>query len=294
MTEEKRKIIWIPLLFVPLWSTGFIGAKFGLPYAEPFTLLSIRMYFTLAAFLLLIYLNRAHWPDSRGAFHSLAVGVLVHSCYLGGVFAAISAGMTAGLASLLVGLQPILTALLAWGWMGEKVTHRQKIGLVMGLLGVAMVLILGKQDQGTMLYTPQTLSYTLIALVGITLGTLYQKRFCAGVNLLTGTFYQFLATALVMTWLSFLFETRQVQWEPTFVLALVWLVLGLSVGAILLLMRMIREGEAAKVASFFYLTPPVTALFAWLLFDEVLTAWAIGGIIVAAAGVYLVVRQPRG
>ena len=134
----------------------------------------------------------------------------------------------------------------------------------------------------------------MIALVGITLGTLYQKRFCAGVNLLTGTFYQFLATALVMTSLAFLFETRQVQWEPAFVVAMVWLVLGLSVGAVLLLMRMIREGEAAKVASFFYLTPPVTALFAWILFDEVLTLWAIGGIIVTAAGVYLVVRKPRG
>jgi len=294
MSEERTKLAWIPLLFVPLWSTGFISAKFGLPYAEPFTLLSMRMVFTLFAFLLLIYLNRAHWPDPRGAFHSLVVGVLVHTCYLGGVFAAISAGMTAGVASLLVGLQPILTALLAWGWMDERVSHRQIIGLVLGLIGVAMVLILGKSSHGTIVYTPQTLGYTAIALLGITLGTLYQKRFCAGVNLLTGTFYQFLATAVVMTSLAFLFETRQVQWEPTFVFALVWLVLGLSVGAVLLLMLMIREGKAAKVASYFYLTPPVTALMAWILFDEVLTPLAIAGIFVTAAGVYLVVKKTAG
>jgi len=291
MTEKKRNLIWIPVLFVPLWSTGFIGAKFGLPYAEPFTLLSIRMYITLVAFLLLIYLNRAHWPNPSGALHSLVVGVLVHTSYLGGVFAAISAGMSAGLASLLVGLQPILTALLAWGWMDEKVSHRQKAGLAIGLIGVAMVLILGKPGQGTVVYTPQTLGYTSIALLGITLGTLYQKRFCARVNLLTGTFYQYLATAIVMTSLASLFETRQVQWEPPFVFALLWLVLGLSVGAILLLMRMIREGEAAKVASYFYLTPPVTAIMAWILFGEVLTPWAIGGILVTATGVYLVVKK---
>jgi len=293
MTQEKSLLKWVPVLFVPLWSTGFIGAKFGLPYAEPFTLLSIRMYLTLAAFLVLIRLYRAKWPDLRGTVHSLAVGVLVHTSYLGGVFAAISAGMSAGLASLLVGLQPILTAVLAWTLMGEIVSPRQTAGLVAGLIGVAMVLILGKSGQESIAYTSQTLLYTLIALLGITLGTLYQKRFCAGVNLLTGTFYQFLATSLVMSSLAFLFETRQVQWEPVFIITMLWLVLGLSVGAVLLLMRMIREGEAAKVASYFYLTPPVTALFAWILFDEVLTPWAIGGIFVTAAGVYLVVGKAR-
>jgi drug/metabolite transporter (DMT)-like permease len=251
------------------------------------------MYLTLLAFLVLIRLYRAHWPDLRGIAHSLVVGVLVHTCYLGGVFAAISAGMTAGLASLMVGLQPILTAILAWGLMQERISHRQIAGLTVGLSGVSMVLLLGSSEEISMSYTPQTIAYTLVALTGITLGTLYQKRFCAGVNLLTGTFFQFLATAMAMTTLAFLFETRQVQWEPAFIIALLWLVLGLSVGAILLLMRMIREGEAAKVASYFYLTPPITALIAWLLFDEVLTNWAIGGIFVTAAGVYLVVRKPR-
>lgn len=293
MNDRNSALRWIPFIFILLWSTGFIGAKFGLPYAEPFTLLSIRMYLTLGAFLVLIRLYRAHWPDFSGTMHSLVVGALVHTCYLGGVFSAISAGMTAGLASLLVGLQPILTALLAWGWLGERVSHRQKTGLVMGLLGVAMVLILGKPGPGAIAYTPQTLGYTMIALLGITVGTLYQKRFCAGVNLLTGTFYQYLATALVMTALSFLLETRQVQWEPVFIAALAWLVMGLSVGAVLLLMRMIREGEAARVASFFYLTPPVTALIAWILFGETLTLWAIGGIALTAAGVYLVVGKVR-
>lgn len=293
MTERNRLLRWIPLLFVPLWSTGFIGAKYGLPYAEPFTLLSIRMYLTLGAFLLLINLYQARWPDLRGALHSLVVGVLVHTCYLGGVFSAISSGMSAGLAALLVGLQPILTALLAWSLMGERIAVAQWIGLAFGLIGVGMVLLLGKSGSETIIYTPATLLYTLVALTGITLGTLYQKRYCTGVNLLTGTFYQFLATATLMTLLALLFETRQVHWVPPFVLALLWLVFGLSVGAILLLMLMIREGEAARVASYFYLTPPVTAVMAWLLFDEQLTSWAMAGIVLTAVGVYLVVRSKR-
>ena len=293
MTERNRLLRWIPLLFVPLWSTGFIGAKYGLPYAEPFTLLSIRMYLTLGAFLLLINLYQARWPDMRGALHSLVVGVLVHTCYLGGVFSAISSGMSAGLAALLVGLQPILTALLAWSLMGERIAVAQWIGLAFGLIGVGMVLLLGKSGAETIIYTPATLLYTLVALTGITLGTLYQKRYCTGVNLLTGTFYQFLATATLMTLLALLFETRQVHWVPPFVLALLWLVFGLSVGAILLLMLMIREGEAARVASYFYLTPPVTAVMAWLLFDEQLTSWAMAGIVLTAVGVYLVVRSKR-
>ncbi|MCB1759111.1 MAG: DMT family transporter [Gammaproteobacteria bacterium] len=291
MFDRSSLLRWIPALFVLIWSTGFIGAKFGLRYAEPFTLLSLRMYLTLVVFLLLIRHYRARWPDRRGALHSLAVGVLVHTCYLGGVFAAIKAGMAAGMAALLVGLQPVLTALLAWLWMGERITLRQLAGLVLGLAGVAVVLILGRARLFDFGFPPEALLFTLIALCGITVGTLYQKRFCGGVNLLTGTFFQFLATAVAMSLLSLLFETREVEWTATLVVTLLWLVLGLSVGAILLLMRMLREGEAARVASYFYLTPPVTALMAWLLFDEQLTVWAAGGILLTALGVYLVVAR---
>ncbi|MCW8948298.1 MAG: DMT family transporter, partial [Sedimenticola sp.] len=244
---------WIPLLFVLLWSTGFIGAKYALPYAEPFTVLALRMYITLAVFLLLIKFYSPKWPTRTGVLHSMVVGSLVHSAYLGGVFAAINAGMAAGLASLLVGLQPILTALIAWGWMGDRISKKQLLGLFLGILGVAAVLILGKSGNNALEVTTVSLLFALMALLGITLGTLYQKRYCSKIDLLPGTFYQYLTNALIMTALSLSFETGEVQWEPQFIAALLWLVFGLSLSAILLLMLMIREGESTKVAAYFYL-----------------------------------------
>ncbi len=283
---------WIPFLFVLLWATGFIGAKYALPYAEPFTVLALRMYITLAVFLILINLYRQKWPSLRGALYSMLVGALVHAAYLGGVFAAIKAGMAAGLASLLVGLQPILTALIAWLWLENQINRKQLVGLLLGILGVATVLLLGKGGIEAMAFNLVSLLFALMALFGITIGTLLQKRFCAGVGLLTGTFYQYLASALIMSLLALLFETRVIDWQPQFIAALLWLVFGLSLSAILLLMLMIREGEATKVASYFYLTPPVTAVMAWLLFDERLTIWGMVGIGLTAYGVYLVIRNP--
>ncbi len=253
---------WIPILFVLLWATGFIGAKFALPYAEPFTVLAIRMYITLGVFLILIRVYRSKWPSWQGALHSMLVGSLVHAAYLGGVFAAINAGMAAGLTSLLVGLQPILTALIAWLWMGNQISRKQLTGLTLGIFGVAAVLLLGKTNALALQFNMVSLLFALTALFGITVGTLLQKRFCAKIDLLTGTFYQYLANALVMSLLALLFETREIDWQPQFIAALLWLVFGLSLSAILLLMLMIREGEATKVAAYFYLTPPVTALLA--------------------------------
>ncbi len=282
---------WIPFLFVLLWSTGFIGAKYALPYAEPFTVLAIRMYITLVVFLALIRFYRPAWPTGSGILHSMVVGLLVHGAYLGGVFAAINAGMSAGLASLLVGLQPILTALIAWGWMGDRISQKQLLGLLLGIAGVATVLILGKTQQNSLEVTTVSLLFALMALSGITMGTLYQKRFCGKIDLLPGTFFQYLANAFLMTVLSLLFETGVVQWTPPFIAALLWLVFGLSLSAILLLMLMIREGESTKVAAYFYLTPPVTALLAWFLFDERLTAWGMAGVGLTAYGVYLVIRN---
>lgn len=283
---------WIPILFVMLWATGFIGAKYALPYAEPFTVLAIRMYITLGVFLVLIRLYRPKWPSLQGALHSMLVGSLVHAAYLGGVFAAINAGMAAGLASLLVGLQPILTALIAWLWMGDRISKKQLIGLMLGIFGVSAVLLLGKTNALALQFNMVSLLFAMTALFGITIGTLLQKRFCAKIDLLTGTFYQYLANALIMSLLALLFETREIDWQPQFIAALLWLVFGLSLSAILLLMLMIREGEATKVAAYFYLTPPVTALLAWVLFDEQLTVWGIAGISLTTYGVYLVIRNP--
>jgi len=289
---QARLVRWVPLLFVLLWSTGFIGAKYGLPYIEPFYLLFLRMLLTLVVFAVLIRLFRARALGVRQALHQMVVGLLVHGGYLGGVFAAISWQMPAGIASLLVGLQPLLTALIAWQWLGSKLRALQWGGLLLGLLGVALVLSgRGSSTSGELVW-PALLA-AIVALVAISIGTLYQKRFGQGVDLLSGSFYQYLSTALLMGLLSFGFETRQVDWQPELFLALLWLVVGLSVSAILLLMLMIREGEAARVASYFYLVPPVTAVEAWWLFDESLAPVALGGIAVAVLGVYLVIRPAR-
>ncbi|WP_379909714.1 DMT family transporter [Marinobacterium aestuariivivens] len=293
MTERLTRLIhWVPLLFVLLWSTGFIGAKYGLPHIEPFYLLFIRMLLTLLVFAVLMRLFRARRLSPSQALHQMVTGLLVHGAYLGGVFAAIDWQMPAGIASLLVGLQPLLTAVLAWAWLGNRLQGRQWAGLLLGLAGVALVLLSGDRAGAMSLRWPALLA-TLLALAGISLGTLYQKRFGQGADLLSGSFYQYLATAMLMGLLSFGFETQQVDWQPQLIMALVWLVFGLSVSAILLLMLMIREGEAARVASYFYLVPPVTALEAWWLFDERLAPAALGGIVVAVIGVYLVIRPGR-
>lgn len=293
MVTTPGLVRWVPLLFVPLWSTGFIGAKYALPYIEPFTLLMIRMYLTLGVFLLLIGLYRSRWPGLWGAANSMVAGALIHGAYLGGVFAAIKAGMAAGLAALLVGLQPLLTAFIAWAWSGQRITGVQALGLVAGLLGVALVLLPGELHGRVFAFPPVAFAFISIALLGISLGTLYQKRYCGGIELLTGTFCQYSAAALIMTFLSFSFETREIQWTVPLLSALLWLVFGLSLTAVLLLMLMIRHGESTKVASYFYLTPPVTAVFAWLLFGETLAPSGILGIGITALGVYLVVKSPR-
>lgn len=293
MSELQRRLVpLVPFVFVLLWSTGFIGAKYGLPYIEPFFMLLVRMLMTLVLFLGLILLFKARWPSTRQGLHQMVSGTLVHAAYLGGVFAAIKWGMPAGVAAIIVGLQPLLTALIGRLWLQQPLSRRQGAGLLLGLVGVVLVLG-GGQQFSPIDVSPAALAAALIALFGISVGTLYQKRFGAGVDLLTGSFYQYLATAAWMALLTFSSETQQVVWHVDLVLALLWLVLGISVLAILLLMYMIREGEAARVASYFYLVPPVTVLEAWLLFDERLTISALLGIVITVVGVYLVLR-PQG
>ncbi|MFB9147279.1 DMT family transporter [Halomonas alkalicola] len=296
---SRAASLWLaamPLLFVVLWSTGFIGAKFGLPYAEPFTFLFIRFVLTLALLVPLAHWLSGEWPRGARLWGHIAVsGLLVHGAYLGGVFYGIYLGMPAGLASLLVGLQPLLTAALAGPLLGERLGGRQWLGLVLGLVGVTLVLG-GKLDPGEALFQgfgAGALLAILIALLGIAGGTLYQKRHCTGMPLLSGTVVQYLAAGAVLGLGALLFEERRVTWTPTFALTLGWLVLVLSIAAILLLMALIRRGEASRVASLFYLVPPVTALQAWWLFDEALPPVSLAGMAVAIAGVVLVVRgQP--
>lgn len=288
--NHQALIRLVPLLFVVLWSTGFVGAKYALPYIEPFYLLFIRMLLTLGVFLGLAILFRAQWPGLRQGGHQMVVGLLIHACYLGGVFAAIKWQMPAGITAIVVGLQPLLTALIGWQWLGERLRSLQWFGLLLGLVGVILILLNG-QGSGSFELRPEAVIAALLALVGISVGTLYQKRFGGGVDLLTGSIYQYLATAVAMALLAFVFEERTVQWHPQLLLALGWLVFGLSISAILLLMFMIREGESARVASYFYLVPPVTALETWFLFGEQLS-WVQGvAIVVTVLGVYLVLRS---
>ncbi len=275
----------LPLLFVFLWSTGFIGAKFGLPYAEPLTFLLWRYALVVGLMLLIVLLTRAPWPkEPRQWLHIGVTGVLVHGFYLGGVFMAIHQGLPAGVTALVVGLQPLLTALAAGGLLGEQVLPRQWLGLALGFLGVGLV-VSGKLEGGTAaagMFLP-----ALVALAGITLGTLYQKRFCARFDLRTGSVLQFVPAALGTLPVALATETMVVDWQGEFVFALLWLVLVLSIGAISLLNLLIRQGSAVHVARLFYLTPPTTALIAWGLFGETLAPLALAGMGLTAAGVYL-------
>ncbi len=280
--------VLMPALFVFLWSTGFIGGKLGLPHAEPMTFLAIRFAIVAAGLTLVALVFRASWPrDWRQIAHLAVVGILLHGLYLGGVFAAIHDGVEAGTSALVVGIQPILTAILAGPVLGERVTRRQWLGFLLGLSGVALVV---EQKLGLGLGTPFGMGLCVVALFGITLGTLYQKRFCTAMDLRSGNAIQFTAAFLMTTAMAFIFETRVVNWTPEFMIALAWLVIVLSFGAITLLMVLIRQGAASRVASLFFLVPPCTAVFAYFLFGEVLGPLEIGGMAITAVGVLLVNR----
>jgi drug/metabolite transporter (DMT)-like permease len=273
-----------PFVFVVLWSTGFIGARLGLPHVEALTFLLIRYVAVLVLMTLVALATRAPWPPTRADwFHMGVAGLLIHGVYLGGVFIAIGMGLPAGVASLIVGLQPLLTAVGAGWLLGEVVLGRQWLGLFLGLAGVALV-VAGKLGAG---FSAVALVPVFVALLGITCGTLYQKRYCRALDWRTGSIAQFVPTALVTLVAAALTEHFRVQWTGELVFALGWLVLVLSVGAVSLLNWLIRQSSAVNVASLFYLVPPCTALFAWLLFGEVFTGLAMVGMAMTVGGVYL-------
>jgi drug/metabolite transporter (DMT)-like permease len=281
---EYVAILAAPAVFVVLWSSGFIGSKAGLPYAEPMTYLSLRMVALVLMLGAMVAIARPAWPSPACALHNVVAGVGVHGLYLGGVFISIDHGLPAGLAALIVALQPILTSTLANRWLGERVALHQWVGLALGLVGVWLVV----QERAAGDATPTGWIAIFIALIAITLGTLYQKHFAGGVDWRIGLLVQYTASGALFVLAAFLFETRVVEWTLQFVLALGWLVFGLSLGAIWLFYFMIRRSAAMRVTSLFYLTPPVTALMAWLLFDERLAPLALVGMAVCVAGVFLV------
>ena len=284
--------MWLRLMpgtFVVLWASGFIGGKLGLLYAEPATFLLLRFALVVALMLPLALLWRAPWPATLGQVTHIGVaGVLIQSCYLGGVFVAIHHGISAGLIALIVGLQPVLTAFVAAPLLGERVSPRQWAGLLLGLAGVALVVMQNTSLSGV---TPVSAGFALLALAGITMGTMYQKRFCGSFDLRAGSVIQFVAAGIALAPFALLFETREVKWSPALLFALGWLVLVLSIGAISLLALLIRRDAVTKVVSLMYLTPPVTAVMAWLVFGETLSIQALLGLGLAAVGVAIVVRH---
>jgi len=280
----------MPAVFVLLWSTGFIVAKYASPHAPALTFLLWRYAAAVLVLLPIVAISGAPWPRNVATWlHVAAVGVLLQATYLGGVWWAIAEGMPAGASALIVGTQPLLTAFLA-GAVGERATARQWIGLVLGFVGVALVLSDRLTLQGVGL---APLLANVLALAGITAGTLYQKRFCAGVDMRTGSAIQF-GTSFLVT-LPFVLASGkwQVQFTAGFWFALAWSVLVLSVVAMALLLTMIRRGRATEVASLMYLTPPATALLAWALFGEALGLLAWAGVLIAMSGVALVLRKRR-
>lgn len=277
-----------PAMFVLLWSTGFIGAKLGLPYAEPLTFLAIRFVCVTSLLALLALALRRPWPAGwQTRAHLGLAGVMLHAGYLCGVFCAIHKGLSAGQVALIVGLQPLLTALLSALLLGERVSRIQWLGLMLGFAGV--VLVVGKRI-GTG-GSDAALALAVMSLSSITLGTLYQKRFVPSFDLWTGSALQFAASLLVVGPLALLLESGRVEWTPGFFFALGWLTLVLSIGAISLLHLLIRRGAATRISALFYLTPPTTASMAWVIFGERLDASALAGMALCGVGVWLVIGR---
>jgi drug/metabolite transporter (DMT)-like permease len=278
---------WLfPGLFVLLWSTGFIGAKLGLPYVEPFTFLELRFLCVLALLLPVCWITKAPWPSRRRVMQMAISGGLIQAGYLGGVFASLHHGMPAGVSALVTGMQPVFTAVLGGWLLRETVTPRQWLGLVLGLGGVLLVVgdRIVVEHLGAL-----SVALSVFALFSITLGTLWQKRHGAGVDLRTGAAIQFMAAAVLIAPFTLL-ESRAVQWSGEFVFALAWLTVVLSLGAIFLLLTLIKRGRATQVSSLFYLVPPTTALMAWPLFGETYSLAAAAGMGLAMLAVWLVMK----
>jgi drug/metabolite transporter (DMT)-like permease len=291
--ETSQNQAWLramPVVFVLIWSTGFIVARYGMPNSPPFTFLLFRYAFSVLLFVPWVMCSRVSWPQGRAQWGHLAVtGVLMHAGYLGGVWAAVKVGMGSGLSALIVGLQPVLTAI----WLssrGGHVTRRQWQGLALGFIGLAMVV--SRKLEGGVEVTPWSLTMALMALVSITTGTLYQKRFVQVCDVRSANAVQLIA-AFVVTLPIACLETEAVQWNAQMMGAMAWSVVGLTLGGSSLLYVLIQRGAAATVTSLMYLVPPTTAVIAWFLFDEAITAVTLAGIALTAVGVSLVVRPPR-
>lgn len=294
MTALDRRAVdlaaYMPGVFVLIWSTGFVVARFGMPHAPPMRFLAWRFALSAVAFAVWVLLSRAAWPKGRRQWlHLAVVGVLMHAAYLGGVWSAVKLGIGAGTTALIVGLQPVLTALwVSASGQEHRIAARQWLGLGLGLAGLVLV-VWDKLGHGEV--TAHNLALCLMALLAITIGTLYQKRFVAPCDVRSASLVQLLAAFVVVLPLALL-ETEPIDATPALLGAMAWSVLVLTLGGSSLLYLMVQRGAATRVTSLMYLVPPCTALLAWLLFDELLTALVLAGLALTALGVGLVVREP--
>jgi drug/metabolite transporter (DMT)-like permease len=281
-----------PSLFVLLWSTGFIGSKLGAPYIEPMAFLTVRFAAVLPILFILGLFWVKSWPrDKKAIGYCIVTGMLVHGIYLGGVFWAIKQGMPAGASAIIVGLQPVLTAIFAVGMIGEVISRKHWISMAIGLSGLGLVL--GPRfDLAGSGITLVTISVVFFSVIAISVGTVYQKRFVPNTDLLAATFWQYVGALLVTTPLS-LFETWQITWSGELIVALAWLVLVLSIGAIMLLMLLIRQGAVSQVASLFYLVPVATAIESYFLFGETLSMIQIAGMALVVGAVLMIRTAPK-
>jgi drug/metabolite transporter (DMT)-like permease len=289
-TDSAALLRLMPVVFVLIWSTGFVVARFGMPHAPPLGFLSVRYALSIGAFLIWVAWSRASWPQGRQQWMHLSVtGILMQAGYLGGVWVAVKGGLGAGMAALLVGLQPILTALwISASGGAQRVAARQWLGLALGLAGLVLV-VSQKMQLGEA--TPANVAAGLFALASITVGTLYQKRWVQPCDVRTANTVQQLA-ALAVTLPLALLEDGNVELHPELVGAMAWSVMVLTLGGSSLLYLLIQRGAATAVTSLMYLVPPTTAVMAWMLFGEDLGARVLVGLVLAAAGVALVVRSP--
>ena len=277
-----------PYLFVFLWSTGFVGAKYGLPYADPFIFLSLRIFIAAGILFIAARIMHAQIALTRSEISKSAlIGLFLHAFYLGGVFFAISKGVSAGVAAVITSLQPVFVSVLAVKVLGEKLRWSQFAGLVTGLIGV--VLVLGPTFDSSV--SKVGIAAVFVALLGSTTATLMQKKFGSGIPMLAGTAYQYLAAGLILGIAAIATGGTRIDLTPKFAGAMIWLIFALSVGAVLLLMRLLNSGSAASVSSLFYLVPPATALEAYILFGEKVNTQGFLGIGITALGVWLVIRR---
>ena len=278
-----------PMIFVLLWASAFVSAKYGLMASGPFSFLGTRFLIVSGIFGVMALIMGVQWPSWREAFPTLLAGMLMHGVYLGGVFYAISHGTPAGTSSLIVSIQPLLTALLALSFLGERVRQIQWLGIVLGMIGVAMVVMprLGGDIPMVGLFS------CLVAVAAMAVGTIIQKRYVGGINLVASNFLQAVAASLFYGVLLMTVETYYLEWTLEVTLAMIWIVVTVSIGAVTILMLLIRSGQMAATSSLFFMVPPVSAVMGYIAFGETLGVLGVFGFIVASVGVWLVNKPEK-